>query len=77
MKMINGITTITAEELANLDSTVSSVEFFQRKGWNLNTHYMEIMTGMKSHLFNYHKMVAENGEADIEKAILSLDPELR
>ena len=77
MKMVNGIITITAEELADLDSTVSSVDFFQRKGWNLNTHYMEIMTGMKSHPFNYHKMVAENGEADIEKAVLSLDPELR
>ena len=75
--MTNGITTITVKELADLDSTVSSVEFFQRKGWNLNTHYTEIMTGMKSHLFNYHKMVVENGDEGIEKAILSLDPELR
>ena len=71
------VSIITVEELANLDSAVSSVKLFRRMGWNLNTHYTEIMTGMKSHLFNYHKMVTENGEADIEKAILSLDPELR
>lgn len=75
--MTNGITKINAKELAKLDSTVSSVETFRDRGWNLNTHYMEIMTGMKSHLFSYHKMVTENGEADIEKAILSLAPELR
>ena len=77
MKMINGIITITAEELADLDSTVSSVEYFRLKGWNLSTHYSEIITVMKSYLFNYRKMVAENGEEDIEKAILSLAPELR
>lgn len=68
---------ITVEELADLDSTASSVKQFRRMGWNLNTHYNEIMTGMKHDLLKYHKMVVENGNEGIEKAILSLDPELR
>lgn len=67
---------ITLEELKNLDSTVSSVEHFKYMGWTLSTHRFEIMRGMMSHLNNWHKMNPENGQDDIEQAIIELAPEL-
>ena len=70
MKIIN----IT--ELKNLDSTIASVEVFQDRGWTLSTHRHEIMRGMMSHLNNWHKLNPENGEDDIEQAIVELAPEL-
>lgn len=68
--------TITLTELKNLDSTKSSIEVFQDRGWTLSTHRFEIMRGMMSHLVNWHKMQPENGQDDIEQAILELAPEL-
>ena len=68
--------TITLAELKNLDSTVSSVEVFRRLGWTLQTHRTEITTGMMSHLNNWHKLNPENGQDDIEQAIVELAPEL-
>lgn len=68
--------TINLNELKNLDSTISSVEVFQDRGWTLSTHRHEIMRGMMSHLVNWHKFTPANGQADIEQAILELAPEL-
>ena len=68
--------TINITELKNLDSTVSSVKVFQERGWTLSTHRHEIMRGMMSHLNNWHKMNPENGQDDIERAIVELAPEL-
>ena len=68
--------TINITELKNLDSTVSSIKVFQERGWTLSTHRHEIMRGMMSHLVNWHKMNPENGQDDIEKAIIELAPEL-
>ena len=68
--------TINITELKNLDSTVSSVKVFQDRGWTLSTHRFEIMRGMMSHLNNWHKMNPENGQDDIERAIVELAPEL-
>lgn len=68
--------TITLNQLINLDSTKSSVAHFQYMGWTLSTHRMEIMQGMMSHLNNWHKMTPANGNADIEAAIIALDPAL-
>ena len=68
--------TINITELKNLDSTVSSVKVFQDRGWTLSTHHHEIMTGMMSHLVNWHGFTPENGQDDIEQAILELAPEL-
>ena len=68
--------TITLTELKNLDSTVSSVDHFKYMGWTLSTHRHEIMTGMMSHLRNWHKMQPANGADDIETAIMELAPEL-
>ena len=68
--------TINITELKNLDSTVSSVKVFQERGWTLSTHRHEIMTGMMSHLVNWHGFTPENGQDDIERAILELAPEL-
>ena len=68
--------TINIAELKNLDSTISSVEHFRYMGWTLQTHRMEIMRGMMSHLNNWHKFQPENGTADIETAIVELAPEL-
>ena len=68
--------TINITELKNLDSTVSSVKVFQDRGWTLSTHYHEIMRGMMSHLNNWHKLTPENGQDDIEAAIIELAPEL-
>ena len=70
MKIIN----IT--ELKNLDSTVSSIDHFRYMGWTLSTHRHEIMTGMMSHLNNWHKFQPENGQDDVEQAIIELAPEL-
>ena len=68
--------TINITELKNLDSTVSSVKVFQDRGWALSTHLLEIMRGMMSHLNNWHKLNPENGQDDIERAIVELAPEL-
>lgn len=68
--------TINITELKNLDSTVSSIGVFQERGWTLSTHRHEIMRGMMSHLNNWHKMNPENGQDDIEQAIIELAPEL-
>ena len=68
--------TINITELKNLDSTVSSVEHFRYLGWTLSTHRHEIMRGMMSHLNNWHKLTPENGQDDIEAAIIELAPEL-
>ena len=68
--------TINITELKNLDSTVSSIEVFQDRGWTLSTHRHEIMRGMMSHLNNWHKFQPENGTDDIETAIVELAPEL-
>ena len=68
--------TINITELKNLDSTVSSVKVFQDRGWTLGTHRHEIMRGMMSHLNNWHKLNPENGQDDIERAIVELAPEL-
>ena len=68
--------TINIAELKNLDSTVSSIEVFQDRGWTLQTHRFEIMRGMMSHLNNWHKLNPENGTDDIERAIVELAPEL-
>lgn len=68
--------TINITELKNLDSTHSSIDFFQRRGWTLSTHRHEIVTGMMSHLINWHKFIPENGADDIETAIIELAPEL-
>lgn len=70
------MSTITLEELKNLDSTKSSIKHFHEMGWTLQTHRMEIMRGMMSHLNNWHKFQPENGTADIESAIIELSPEL-
>ena len=68
--------TITLTELKNLDSTTASIEHFRYMGWTLSTHRHEIMRGMMSHLNNWHKMNPENGQDDIEQAIIELAPEL-
>lgn len=68
--------TINLAELKNLDSTISSVGHFKYMGWTLSTHRHEIMTGMMSHLRNWHKFTPENGQDDIEQAIIELAPEL-
>lgn len=68
--------TINVRELKNLDSTVSSIDHFHSMGWALSTHYMEITTGMMSHLVNWHHMVPENGKDDIVQALLEMAPEL-
>lgn len=68
--------TINITELKNLDSTKSSIDHFRYLGWTLQTHRMEIMRGMVSHLNNWHKMQPANGTDDIESAILELAPEL-
>ena len=68
--------TINIAELKNLDSTVSSVKVFQDRGWTLSTHRHEILTGMMSHLVNWHGFVPENDKEDIEQAIIELAPEL-
>ena len=70
------MSTITLEELKNLDSTKHSVDHFRYMGWTLSTHRHEIMRGMMSHLNNWHKMNPENGQDDIEQAIVELAPEL-
>ena len=68
--------TINITELKNLDSTTASIEHFRYMGWTLQTHHHEIMTGMMSHLVNWHGFTPENGQDDIEQAILELAPEL-
>ena len=68
--------TINITELKNLDSTVSSVDHFRYLGWTLSTNYHEIMRGMMSHLNNWHKLTPENGQDDIERAIIKLAPDL-
>jgi hypothetical protein len=68
--------TINRNELKNLDSTKSSIDHFEYMGWTLSTHYMEITTGMMSHLVNWHGFVPENGKDDIEAAIIELAPHL-
>ena len=68
--------TINITELKNLDSTISSIEVFQDRGWTLQTHRTEIITGMMRHLNNWHKFQPENGTDDIETAIVELAPEL-
>ena len=68
--------TINITELKNLDSTIASVDHFRYMGWTLQTHRMEIMRGMMSHLNNFHGMNPENGAKDIEAAIIELAPEL-
>lgn len=68
--------TINITELKNLDSTVSSVDHFKYMGWTLSTHRHKIMTGMMSHLRNWHKFTPENCQDDIEAAIVELAPEL-
>ena len=68
--------TITLNQLKELDSTKSSIDHFRDMGWTLTTHHMEITTGMRSHLVNWHHMQPENGIADIEAAIVELAPEL-
>ena len=68
--------TINITELKNLDSTISSIKVFQDRGWTLQTHRAEIITGMMSHMNNWHKVTPENGAEDIETAIVELAPEL-
>ena len=68
--------TINITELKNLDSTVSSIDHFKYMGWTLQTHRFEIMRGMMSHLLNWHKLNPENGQDDIETAIIELATEL-
>ena len=68
--------TITRNQLKDLDSTKSSIDHFRYMGWTLSTHRHEIMRGMMSHLNNWHKMNPENGQDDIEQAIIELAPEL-
>ena len=68
--------TINITELKNLESTTASIEHFRYMGWTLQTHRMEIMRGMMSHLNNWHKVTPENGAEDIETAIVELAPEL-
>ena len=68
--------TINITELKNLDSTESSIEVFRSRGWTLQTHRVEILTGMMYHLNNWHKVTPENGAEDIETAIIELAPEL-
>ena len=68
--------TINITELKNLDSTTASIEHFRYMGWTLQTHHHEIMTGMMSHLVNWHGFTPESGQDDIEQAILELAPEL-
>ena len=68
--------TINITELKNLDSTRSSINTFRDRGWTLSTHRFEIMRGMMSHLNNWHKLNPENGQDDIERAIVELAPEL-
>ena len=68
--------TINITELKNLDSTKSSINTFHDRGWTLSTHRTEIITGMMSHLNNWHKVTPENGAEDIETAIIELAPEL-
>ena len=68
--------TINITELKNLDSTSASIEHFRYMGWTLQTHHHEIMTGMMSHIVNWHGFTPENGQDDIEQAILELAPEL-
>ena len=68
--------TINITELKNLDSTISSIKVFEDRGWTLQTHRTEIITGMMSHLNNWHKVTPENGVDDIETAIVELAPEL-
>ena len=68
--------TINITELKNLDSTKSSIDHFRYMGWTLSTHRHEIMRGMMSHLNNWHKLNPENGQDDIERAIVELAPEL-
>ena len=68
--------TINITELKNLESTTASIEHFRYMGWTLQTHRMEIMRGMMSHLNNWHKVTPENGADDIEAAIAELAPEL-
>ena len=68
--------TINITELKNLDSTKSSVDHFCYMGWTLGTHRFEIMRGMMGHLNNWHKLNPENGQDDIERAIVELAPEL-
>lgn len=70
------MTTITLNQLKDLDSTKHSVDHFKYMGWTLSTHYMEITTGMMSHLVNWHKFTPENGKDDIAQAIVELAPEL-
>ena len=68
--------TINITELKNLESTTASIEHFRYMGWTLQTHRMEIMRGMMSHLNNWHKVTPENGAEDIVTAIAELAPEL-
>ena len=68
--------TINITELKNLDSTTASIDHFHELGWTLQTHYMEITTGMMRHLNNFHGMNPENGTDDIVTAIVELAPEL-
>ena len=68
--------TINITELKNLDSTTASVKHFRYMGWTLQTHRHEIMRGMMSHLNSWHGMTPENGQDDIERAIVELAPEL-
>ena len=68
--------TINITELKNLDSTHSSINTFHDRGWTLSTHRFEIMRGMMYHLNNWHKLNPENGQDDIERAIVELAPEL-
>lgn len=68
--------TITTAEIKNLDSTKHSVEHFRYMGWTMKTHRHEIMTGMMSHLVNWHGFVPENDMDSIEVALQELAPEL-
>ena len=68
--------TINITELKNLDSTKSSIDHFRYMGWTLDTQRFEIMRGMMGHLNNWHKFQPENGQDDIERAIIELAPEL-
>ena len=70
------MTTITLNQLKDLDSTKSSIDHFRYMGWTLSTHRFEIMRGMMSHLNNWHRLNPENGQDDIERAIVELAPEL-
>lgn len=68
--------TITANELKNLDSTVSSIKHFEYMGWNMESHCTEILSGMMNHLVNFEGIAPENGEDDIEAVLQELAPEL-